>query len=382
MHESNRPTGTHLGNWRTRPHNSWAFQNVRELIPTANIAKGKEVRVISSSESGVSLPFEESDLIAELEQLQTDNIVILKSGIKQWQWSTQNCDAAKPHIIFSVGEFVIAIIAGCLRGQNLLDMDKPISHYLTNTTGSGYADCTVQQLLDMQVSLDFTEDYTDPNGDYFHYRNATCWNPIDQTKESPSLEAFLYGIKKGTQPHGETFAYKSPNSDLLGLLVERVAGIPYAELLSETIWKPMGAQSDGYVTVDQAFLARGAGGVCVTIDDLALLGHLVLNQGAIGTRSIIPEAWIHDTCHNGNRQAWLNGEFAGMFPKGNYRNKWYQTGDADKSFCGIGIHGQWLFINPTTEIVIAKLSSQAEPLNEEVDGKVLQLLQRLGRERY
>ena len=103
--------------------------------------------------------------------------------------------------------------------------------------------------------------------------------------------------------------YRSPNTDLLGLLIERVAGMPYAELLSSMIWQPMGAQADGYVTVDRNTLARGAGGVCVTLEDLARCGDLVLNHGWARGQSVIPERWIRDTLTTGDRQAWLKGDF-------------------------------------------------------------------------
>jgi hypothetical protein len=48
-----------------------------------------------------------------------------------------------------------------------------------------------------------------------------------------------------------------------------------------------------------------------------------------------------------------------------YRNHWYVLdGEAPLAF-GMGIHGQNLFIDRAKEIVIAKLSSQALPLDAE-----------------
>ena len=39
----------------------------------------------------------------------------------------------------------------------------------------------------------------------------------------------------------------------------------------------------------------------------------------------------------------------------------------------IGIHGQWLYINPATRVVIVKLSSQATPLDEQIEARCLDL---------
>ena len=370
-----RPQGTDLGNWRERPYSAWAFQNVRELLPTANIrSAGTKPK---DDDCANIEPEDAESLVRKLEDSQTDSMVILKEGRKQWQWCAAHCDISRPHIVFSVSKSITAMMTGVLVGQGLIDPKKSVHHYLPGTKGSAYEDCAVQHVLDMSVSLDFTEDYLNPGGDYFRYRNATGWNPVDQINPPTGLEPFLYGIGKAGFEHGDIFNYKSPNSDLLGLLLERVSGVYYADLLSELIWQPMGAATDGYVTVDRAMLGRGAGGICTTVDDLARFGQLVLDHGAIGTRSIIPESWIVDTKTQGDRNAWLKGDFVKLLPRGNYRNKWYQVGNEDQCIMGLGIHGQWLYLNPETRVVIAKLSSQGQPLDDATDTANLGMMESL-----
>ncbi len=365
-----------LANWREGPYNRWAFQNVRQLIPTATIAGASESRPFASSEP-VSLSEEISDSIdgKPLETIlsgsHTDSFVVLHKGSKVWQWQAQHCDIEQPHIVFSVSKSITAMLAGVLVDRGALDTAKPVLHYLPGVKGSAYADCSLQQLLDMQVALSFEESYLDTTGDYRRYRNATGWNPVDQNNPGPDLEEFLYSLKKTGADHGDVFAYKSPNSDLLGLLIERAAGISYAELLSTLIWQPMGARSDGYVTVDRCFLARGAGGICVTVNDLARFGQLILDRGFAGNRQIIPQSWIDDTSRAGSRSAWQKGDFVELFPQGGYRNQWYQAGDGTQSIVAIGIHGQWLYINPVAEVVIAKMASQPLPVDDGLDSQTL-----------
>ena len=62
-----------------------------------------------------------------------------------------------------------------------------------------------------------------------------------------------------------------------------------------------------------------------------------------------------------------------------YRNKWYQTGAASGAFCGIGIHGQWLYVDPKAEVVIAKMSSQPEPVDEPLDVDMVAFFEALSR---
>jgi CubicO group peptidase (beta-lactamase class C family) len=93
--------------------------------------------------------------------------------------------------------------------------------------------------------------------------------------------------------------------------------------------------------------ARAAGGVCVTIGDLARLGQLVLDGGvAQAGQRVIPADWIADMHQNGNRDAWNAGNFAHMFPDGRYRSCWYEVGDGRGSFAAVGIHEQWLWVDP------------------------------------
>ena len=58
-------------------------------------------------------------------------------------------------------------------------------------------------------------------------------------------------------------------------------------------------------------------------------------------------------------------------PKGRYRSKWYALGNDHDAFCGIGIHGQWIYVDPAAEVTIAKLSSQPLPLDEATDFLIL-----------
>ena len=60
-----------------------------------------------------------------------------------------------------------------------------------------------------------------------------------------------------------------------------------------------------------------------------------------------------------------------LFTDGNYRSLWYQTGFKDQEICAIGIHGQWLWINPQKELVIVKLASHNSEVDTDTDRLML-----------
>ncbi|MEK9626753.1 MAG: 6-aminohexanoate hydrolase, partial [Gammaproteobacteria bacterium] len=65
--------------------------------------------------------------------------------------------------------------------------------------------------------------------------------------------------------------------------------------------------------------------------------------------------------------------------QGNYRNQWYISDRETPCLLAIGIHGQWLYIDLKRQIVIVKLSSQAEPVNEALDAKLIRFFGRIAK---
>lgn len=359
-----------LGNWRERPFNGWAFQNVSEMVPSARIAAREGNLEAAPIDLGgllsetVELNGKSETVSAFLERSSTDALVVMKKGHFAGDWFAPRMKPEARHIIFSISKSLTAILAGALEADGKLDPNAPVTDYVPEAAGSVYANATVRHLLDMTVSLDFEEAYLDPESLFARYRRATMWNPGGG---SESLREFIVSLQQLDEPHGQTFRYRSPNSDLLGIIVERAEGQPYAELMSEKLWKPLGAKRDGFVTVDKEGSARAAGGISVAARDLARVGEMMRQGGTAEGRRIVPQAWVEDTIHGGDAQAWQRGDMVNLFPNGRYRNKWYQSGNSTNAYCGIGIHGQWLYVDQKAEVVIAKMSSQALPVDDPLD---------------
>lgn len=375
-----------IGNWRLHPQSQWAFQHVRELMPTAAIerttstTKPLSTKLADLVNINVESPAGDRSLKKLLTESHTDSLIVLHHGTVVTEWHAPNSNPNNPHILFSISKSITAILAGILEEKGYIDSDNLVADYLPLVKGSVYGNCTVRHLLDMSVALDFEENYTDENSEYVQYRIATGWNPIDQAAPGPGLEAFLYGLKQTDEVHGHRFLYRSPNTDLLGLVLERAAVSPLPELLSRHLWKPMGAETEAYITLDHFGTSRAAGGICVTLHDLARTGQLFLENGQVDGHQVIPSTWIEDTCNNGDQAAWDRGNYKHKLPNGKYRNQWYQTGDCDKSISARGIHGQLLYINPSRSVVIAKLACQPEPLNDAMTASFMSAFEQIAKQ--
>ena len=371
-----------LDNWRLKPFSQWSFQNAGELVPSAHVAAAPGGEEPAKSLDGllgekVVLAGGPETIEAFLKRSDTDGLTILKAGNVVGDWSARHMAFGQRHIIFSISKSVTAILAGILEGEGVFDPEAPVTQYVPEAKGSAYGDASVRHVLDMTVSLDFEEAYLDPESAFARYRRSTLWNPGGG---SESLAAFLLTLPRLAEPHGQTYRYRSPNSDLLGILVERASGKRIGDLLSEKLWLPLGAASQMSVTVDMEGTARTAGGMSMTPRDLARMGEMMRQGGMANGLRIAPEAWVRDTVSTGgSHEAWRRSTMAFLFPKGRYRNKWYQTGHDSGAFCGIGIHGQWLYVNPEAQVVIAKMSSQPEPVDDRLDVEVVAFFEALSR---
>ena len=360
-----------LANWREPPYNRWAFHHVSQIVPVAPIGRGNEAveelgRDIHDLDAIAfeAIGGEETTVGRYLLDSYTDGFIVLLGGhvISERYYNGMAPDSR--HIIFSVSKSLTGSLCGILADRGVLDADAAITDYVSEVEGSAYGDATVRHLLDMTVGIRFDEDYTDTEGDFARYRMATGWMPTPGGEPPAYLREFLPSLTKEGE-HGAMFHYVSPNSDLLGWVLERASGTPFNELLSRELWAPMGAEFDAHVCVDPMGAPRAAGGICVTLRDLARFGQMHLEGGLANRTQIIPEWWIHDIRENGDPAPWAKGEFAETMPNTVYRTKWYIM--AGGAYCGLGIHGQTVYVDPASGMVVAKLSSHPLATDEALD---------------
>ncbi len=369
-----RPQTLNLANWRQPPHGRWAFHHVREIVPSERIACGDATSPLSRAPTDalarLGMPGPGGGEISLAEWLgisNTDALLVAQRGRLVHEWYVEPAIEAHPHIVFSVSKSITGTLAGVLVEQGLIDPARPVVDYIPELADSGYRDARVQHVLDMAVRIEFVEDYTATRGPFVDYRTATAWHPCPVDAIDRGLHEFLGSLARADGEHGEVWQYKSPNSDLLGWLLERASGERAADLLARHVWQPMGAEADAYITVDRKGAPRTAGGLCVVPRDLLRFGELVRNRGAVDGRQVIPASWIDDCRNGGSHDAWRRGESAKDFTRGSYRNKWYNSGDEHGTMLAIGIHSQYIFIDPVAEVTVVKLSAQDEPLRTDLD---------------
>lgn len=351
-----------LETWQDAPHNRWAFAHVAEFVPTAPIAHRRAAPrfgAVGAAELAAALP----GIEARLEQSYTDALVVVRRGEVVAEYYREGIDAHTPHLLMSVSKSICGLTVGTLVDDGLVELDRRIDEYVPALAGSAYGDATVQQVLDMTVDVDYDEDYRDPASHVQAQDRVAGWRPR-LAGDPADTYAFLASLRGGGR-HGERFKYCSAGTDVLAWVVENVTGSRYAEAVSQRLWSRLGCEHDASITIDPGGFGFANGGISCTTRDLARVGELMLGEGEIGGERVVSAEWVRRTRDGGDPEAATGTVFQRVHPGGAYSNQWWITGSARGDYYAVGIHGQFIWVDPSTGTVVAKFSSWPEPVTEQ-----------------
>jgi CubicO group peptidase (beta-lactamase class C family) len=346
--------------WDRPPWNRWAFQHIREIVPTVEVWRGNgHRRPLARAERDLdALAVEDSmgrpaTLAALLDETYTDGFLVLKDGAVVYERFFNGMDERTLHLSQSMAKSVTGAVAGILAGRGLIDPARPVTDYLPELSATGWAGATLQQVLDMTTGVRFSEAYTDRTSDIGQVDVATGWKPVppgsDPGFKWPShLWELILGLTETVRPHGGAFEYRSIETDVLAFVMERVTGKRLAELVSQEIWQKLGADESACFTVDGAGYAVADGGFNATLRDYARFGQMILDDGA----GIVPRDWIEAT-----RNGRCGSGYSESLPEGGYKNQFWITDPRSRSLNCRGVFGQLIQVDWDNRMVTVKLSS-------------------------
>jgi len=276
------------GSYFRFPAMRWSVSNFRQLMPTVNVSRGLEtptpfqrqlrddIDAVQFTPLGATQPMTWAESLAAN---YTDGIGVLHEGRIVYERYFGVLKEDGQHGAMSVTKSVIGTLGAMLVAEGEIDAEARVSKYVPELTSSGFGDATMRQVLDMTTAIKFSEDYSDPNAEVWAHAHAG--NPLPKPKgyTGPrSYFEFLQTVSKQGK-HGEAFGYRTANSDALGWVIARVIGCSVAQLLSERIWRRLGAEQDAYFSVDSIGTPFAGGGLNVGLRDLTRFGEMMRNGG-------------------------------------------------------------------------------------------------------
>ncbi|MEB0139162.1 serine hydrolase [Undibacterium sp. CCC2.1] len=345
------------------PRTRWSFSHGRELGPTANVWHGAgPVSVLPQALRDLAaLPLRDTNDVAvswsDMESATyTDSILVLHQGKVIYEKYFGITKPYLPHIAMSVTKSFVGTLAAMLVEEGKLSADAPVTDYVPELKDSAYGDATVRQVMDMTIGVQYSEAYADPKAEVWDYARAGGLLPTKPDYAGPhSFYEFLVKLKKQGE-HGQVFAYKTANAEVLAWIVRRASGVSLADLLSQRIWQKLGTENDAYFSVDSIGTEQGGGGLNLTLRDMARFGEMLRLNGKFNGQQIVPAAVVADIRKGGDPAKFAPAGYTSL-PGYSYRNMWWVGHAGHHPFEARGIHGQRIYIDPAAQLVIVKFSS-------------------------
>lgn len=279
----------------------------------------------------------------------TTGLLVAKDGTILFEEYYQGEKADDRHIQFSVTKSFISALFGIAMADGLIDsIDDPVTKYLPEFKDTGYDGTTLRHVLTMSTGIRFTEDYGDLTSDV---------NKMSMTiGTGGSLDEFATSLPRDREP-GTYNDYVSVNTHVLGMVLKRVTGQTITQLLEEKIWKPIGMEHDAYFLIDGHGMEVAMGGLQASLRDMARMGRLYLNNGRWGDRQIVPADWVKASVTPEAPHLEAGFDNPGSETPYGYGYQWWTPSNPHGDFMASGIYHQFIYVDPTTGVVIAKTSA-------------------------
>ena len=335
------------------------FLNMDKIFPTREIKASKNPKPLKRNIKTLPETFffegEEKNLQEYLDYFWSDGMIVLHKDEMVYENYWLGNNENQRHISWSVAKSFISALVGIAYEEGLIDsLDDPVTKYLDDFKETGYDDVTIKDILQMSSGVLFNEDYADHDSDINRFGRAVA--------TGTSMRDFSKTLTREREP-GTYMHYVSINTQVLGFLLQEVTTKSISQYLYEKIWNPLGMEDSAYFILDDVKDEFALGGLNATLRDYAKFGLLYLQNGHWSDHQIISKQWIEDS-HKTDGIHLVPGERETSSNPWGYGYHWWVPGFPDTDYTASGVYNQYIYIDPLSEIVIAKTSSNYKYTSE------------------
>ena len=357
-----RPPGVTGETWQFGPLNRWAYTHISEILPTKSITNNsgfvQPIPGIKEAKNDLQINLDGRTVLLSslMEDQFIDGILIIKNGTAMAELYSGTLKPDRTHLMWSVSKTIAGLTAASVEADGLINLGKTVSDYVPELSNSGWGNNTLREILDMRDSSSWVEDYDSPESTV---RRQDCADglltgPMCIDTEVIGNYKFLPAVGRDNSRRGK-FIYKSGTTDVMAWVLESATGKRYADIVSERLWKPIGAENNAGITVDVSGFTLASGGMFASLRDTAKIGQLILNKGKVGEIQVIPENWIKDMSNQPGDNSIESLGDQSINPY--YRSFIWGIGDGEGSLLARGVHGQFIYISPNSGVVITIFST-------------------------
>lgn len=366
-----------MANYREYPMSKWAFRNAGAILNTVAVPRQGEISRLSGPlrpELGEHLVTDAAGQAVGFDALfeanYADGVLVMQGSRLLHERYFHDFNDRSQHIWFSMTKSLASTLFGLLVEQGRVDLAASPAKYIPELKGSGFERVTIQQVLDHSTAIDFKENYTDADSEFFRfYAPALNMGWLPGAADLQPANAEIYGVQDflvhfikpdPALAPGEAFDYNSSNADVLGWLIARISGQTFQDFVQQNLWAKLGAEHDAFLAVDRALVPVATGGMNTSLRDAARFGMMIRDRGEYRGRHIIPARWVDATLDvsPGLKANMAANPKYGEEPWAAYHNMWWILDEQAGEYCAVGIHGQVIYINRSADTVMVWFSSQ------------------------
>ncbi len=354
-----------------------SFSNLDGLLPHYTLNKAASPLPLPKAPSEPRIEYRFENQTCQLDDFlahqRVTGLLVIRDGeilVERYQYDRTQTNRFVSH---SMAKSLVSLAVGMALAEGKIgSLDDLVSKYVPKLAGSPYGDTSIRNLLRMSSGVQFREVY-DGNDDLTRFS-------VLRNREG-SIEA-LQAFRVREAEQGARFHYASSETVALAVLIRAVTGATLSEYLAERLWQPMGAEADATWVRTSDGLEVGSGSFNAILRDYGRLGILLANDGAAGTKQVVPKDYLLDaTDWHRQSDAFAPKRATSYFGYG--YQFWIFPGEK-RRFALLGVYGQSIFVDPELKLVMvitaaAKNASVAkESLSRERDAVWRGVIRRYG----
>ncbi|ALU25318.1 MULTISPECIES: serine hydrolase domain-containing protein [Myroides] len=235
---------------------------------------------------------------------------------------------------FSMAKSIVSAALGkALQRGEIKSLDQKVIEFLPELKGKYKDEVTVGDLSSMASGLDWDEAYYSP------------FSVVTRAYFDKDLRNVMLGLEIKDKP-GQEFIYKSGDTELLTMVLEKATGKYMTDYISEYFWKPMGAENPALWQLDHEGDGVEKSYCCFTSNarDFARFGKLYKDEGLWNGDKILDSAFIRKSITPRFKDA----------PE--YGYGWWLVNHKGQDFFYMRGHlGQFVIVSPKDNVIIVRL---------------------------
>ncbi|MBK6985593.1 MAG: serine hydrolase [Bacteroidetes bacterium] len=278
-----------------------------------------------------------------LENNKTVAFLIIKNDTIQYEKYFKGYEQESIVPSFSMAKSISSILIGCAIDDGLIkSVDESITNYIPELKKNGLEKVTIKHLLQMTSGIKFNESYINPFGDA-----ASFYYGLNLRKQ-------IAKMKLKHEP-GKKFEYISGNTQLLGLVLERsLRGKTITQYLQDKLWTPLGMEYSASWSIDRNKNGLEKTFCCLNARarDFAKIGRLYKNKGNWNGTQIVSQKWVDESTKLDTTDGSVDY----------YQYQWWLP-TPNEDFMAEGILGQFVYVNPSKNLIIVRLGKNEGKAN-------------------